>query len=248
MVLQNNTILITGGSSGIGLELARQLTEKQNTVLICGRTLSKLKRAKEEIPSLHYRQCDISKSEECEKLRNWVQADHPECNILINNAAIVTRKNFYEDDEAIQHAESEIATNLMAPIRLSKLFFPILEENKQPGIINITTGLAFVPRTTYPFYCATKAALHSFTKVLRSQSKERNITISEVMFPVVDTPWHEGNVPSIAISPEEAVSEMIDYLEKGNEEIHVGKVKLLYGLSRIAPNFAFKKLNKLASQ
>lgn len=248
MDLKNNTILITGGSSGVGLELARQLTKKQNTVLICGRTLNKLERAKEEIPSLHYLQCDISKQEECEKLRNWVQTDHPKCKILINNAAIVTRKNFYEDDEAIQHAESEIATNLMAPIRLSKLFHPVLQPNKQAAIINITTGLAFVPRATYPFYCATKAALHSFTQVLRSQSEGRNINITEVMFPVVDTPWHNGNPPKIAITPEEAVSEMISYLEKGKEEIHVGKVKLLHVLSRIAPNFAFKKLNNLASQ
>lgn len=248
MDLRNNTILITGGSSGIGLELARQLSGKANDILICGRTLSKLKQAKREIPSLHFLQCDISRPDECEKLRNWVQTDHPECNILINNAAIVTRKNFYEDDEAIQHAESEIATNLIAPIRLSKLFCPILEKNKQPVIINITTGLAFVPRATYPYYCATKAALHSFTKVLRSQSKDRNIKITEVMFPAVDTPWHEGNPPKIAITPGQAVGEMIRKLEKGKEEIHIGKVKLLYLLSRVAPNVAFKKLNSLAEK
>lgn len=248
MVLQNNTVLITGGSSGIGLELARQLSKKRNKILVCGRTLCKLERAKKEIPSLHYLQCDISKPEECEKLRNWVQTDHAECNILINNAAIVTRKNFYKDEKAIRHAESEIATNLMAPIRLAKLFSAVLQQNKQPSIINITTGLAFVPRATYPFYCATKAALHSFTKVLRSQSQGRNITISEVMFPVVDTPWHDGNPPKIAITPEEAVAEMISELEKGKEEIHVGKVKLLYLLSRIVPNLAFKKLNSLAEQ
>lgn len=248
MDLQNNTILITGGSSGIGRELARQLSKKGNKILICGRTLHKLKQTKQEISTLHFLQCDISKPDECEKLRNWVQRDHPNCNILINNAAIVTRKNFYEDDEAIPHAEQEIATNLMAPIRLTKILYPILRKHSQPAIINITTGLAFVPRATYPFYCATKAALHSFTKVLRSQSKDRNITIKEVMFPVVDTPWHNGNPPKIAITPEEAVSEMLNKLEKGREEIHVGKVKLLHVLSRIAPNFAFKKLNRLSEK
>lgn len=110
MDLQNNTILITGGSSGIGLELARQLFDK-NTILICGRTLEKLERSKEEIPSLHLLQCDISKPEECEKLRNWIQTEHPECNMLVNNAAIVHRKNFFEDEEAIEHAELEIATS-----------------------------------------------------------------------------------------------------------------------------------------
>lgn len=247
MNLQNNTILITGGNSGIGLELARQLSEK-NKILICGRTLKKLEAAKKEIPSLHFLQCDISKPEECVKLRNWIQSQHPECNILINNAAIVTRENFFEDDEAVEHAGAEIATNLMAPIRLTKLISPILEKNVQPKIINITTGLAYIPRPDYPFYCATKAALHSFTKVLRVQSENRSIQIIEVMFPAVDTPWHDGNPPSIAISPEEAVAEMIRKLEKDEEEIHVGKVKLLYLLSRFAPNFAFKKLNSLANK
>ena len=247
MDLQNNTILITGGSSGIGLELARQLSEK-NTILICGRTLTKLERVKKMIPTLHFLQCDISKPEECEKLRNWIQSEHPGCNVLINNAAIVTRENFFEDEEAIQHAESEIATNLLAPIRLSKLLAPILEKNKHPRIINITTGLAYVPRTDYTFYCATKAALHSFSKVLRDQSKRTNVKILEVLLPVVDTPFHDGNPPSIAISPKEAVDEMIDKLETGKEEIHIGKVKLLYLLSRIAPNFAFKKLNSLANK
>lgn len=227
MNLQNNTILITGASSGIGLEMARQLTPK-NKILICGRTLEKLEAAKQEIPSLYFLQCDISKPGECEKLRHWKKSDHPECNILVNNAAIATRKNFYEDDEAIEHAESEIAANFMGPVRLSKLITPILERNSPPKIINITTGLAYVPRATYPFYCAAKAALHCFTKVLRSQSKNRSNKIIEVMFPAVDTPWHDGNPPSIAISPEEAVAEMIHELEKGTEEIRVGKVKPLY--------------------
>lgn len=248
MVFQNHTILITGGSSGIGLEMARQFSNKNNKVLICGRTLKKLESAKEEIPSLHYLQCDISKPEECEKLRYWIETQHPECNILINNAAIVTRRNFYEDEDAIKNAEAEIATNLRAPIRLSKRFAPVLEKNGKPAIINITTGLAYVPRATYPFYCATKAALHSFTKVLRSQSENRNIKIIEVLFPVVDTPWHDGHPPAIAIAPEEAVDEMVRELEKGKVEIRVGKVKLLYILSRIAPNFAFRTLNSLASK
>lgn len=248
MVLQNNTILITGGSSGIGLELAKQLVEKENTVLICSRSIDKLERAKQQIPELHYLQCDISLPEKCEKLRNWVKAEHPDCNILINNAAIVTRKNFYEDEDAMKHAEAEIDTNLVAPIRLSKLLIPVLENNKNSQIINITTGLAYVPRTSYTFYCATKAALHSFTQVLRAQSKGRNISISEVLMPVVDTPFHEGNPPSIAVSPNEAVDEMIIELEKERIEIRVGKVKMLYLLARIAPGFAFRMLNRLAIQ
>ncbi|SHF90739.1 uncharacterized oxidoreductase [Fodinibius roseus] len=245
MQLHNNTILITGGSSGIGLELARQLLRQNNNVLVCGRTLEKLRQAHQELPSLHYLQCDVSKSSDCDQLRSWVQENHPDCNILINNAAIVHVENFFQDEDILEKAEAEIQTNLMGPIRLAKLFDPILSHHENSAIFNITTGLVYVPRAIYPFYNATKSALHSFTQVMRSQSENRSVSIIEVLFPAVDTPWHKGNPPDIAISAEEAVTKMIKGIEKGDKEIHVGKAKLLYMLSRIAPKFAFQKLNSL---
>lgn len=248
MVLQNNTILITGGSSGIGFELAKQLLERNNKVLICGRTLGKLQRARKQLPDLHYLQCDVSKPADCKRLYSWIRDEHPDCNILINNAAIVHTGNFYQDENIVEKASAEIKTNLLAPIRLSKLLAPILLSNENPAIINITTGLVFVPRTIYPFYNATKAALHSLTQVLRAQSKQLSVDIIEVQFPAVDTPWHKGSPPRIAISAEEAVMGMIKGIKKGKEEIRVGKATLLYLLFRIAPKFAFRKLNALTNQ
>lgn len=245
MVLQHKTVLITGGSSGVGLELAKKLLERKNKVLICGRSLEKLLRAKKQLPDLYYLQCDLSRLSDCERLQNWVREEHPDCNVLINNAAIVHAENFFHDDEILEKAEAEIQTNLMAPIRLSKLFVPILNNNDHPAIITITTGLVYVPRSMYPFYNATKAALHSFVQVLRSQSTETQIDVIEVQLPAVDTPWHQGNPPDIAIPVEEAVRKMIKGIEHGDNEVRVGKVKLLYLLSRIAPNFAFRKLNSL---
>lgn len=245
MVLQNNTVLITGGSSGIGLELAQRLIERNNKVLICGRTPEKLQRARQKLPEIKYLQCDISKPSDCERLRDWVLEEHPDCNVLINNAAIVHVEDFFQDDDILDKADAEIQTNLLAPIRLSKLFAPILSNNKNPAIITITTGLVYVPRTIYPFYNATKSALHSFVQVLRSQSSDSPIDIIEVQFPAVDTPWHQGNPPDIAISVKEAVGKMIQEVEKGNMEVRVGKVKLLYLLSRLAPKLAFRKLNSL---
>jgi len=167
MTLQNNTVLITGGSSGIGYGLAKQLIKQKNRVLICGRSMDKLEKAKRLFPDLHYLQCDISKEDECNKLARWVSNEHPDCNTLINNAAIVHTDHFLDDDHILEKADAEVQTNLMGPIRLSKLFIPILQKNNSPKIINITTGLVYVPRATYPFYNATKAALHSFTQVLR---------------------------------------------------------------------------------
>jgi short-subunit dehydrogenase involved in D-alanine esterification of teichoic acids len=122
----------------------------------------------------------------------------------------------------------------------------LFKTQNKSSIINITTGLIYAPRAVYPIYNATKAALHSFTQVLRYQTSQLPIEIIEVMMPVVATPWHKGDVPKIAISPERAVSEMIPKIESGRKEIRIGKVQLLYVLSRIAPGFAFKKINQIS--
>lgn len=245
MTLQNHTVLITGGSSGIGLELAKRLTKLNNQVLICGRSADKLEETQKQLPSVQYLQCDISNAGECEKLAEWVRRYHPKCNILVNNAAIAHPENFYEGEDMLDKAGAEIQTNLMAPIRLSKLLAPVLLANENPAIINITTGLVYAPRILYPFYNATKAGLHAFTQVLRAQSQGSGVRVTEVLMPVVDTPWHKTPPPDIAISPQQAVEGMLKGLKKGKSEVRVGKVKLLYLLFRLAPGLAFKKINSL---
>lgn len=245
MNLQHQTILITGGSSGLGLEMAVKLIAKQNKVLICGRSAEKLDEIKIENPELEVFQCDLAKKEDCERLAEWVTKNFPECNILINNAAIVYRTNFHTDDEAIAKAEHEFHVNFLAPLILTKLLLPVLRQNQSPAIINITTGLIYAPKSAYSFYNATKAALHAFTQTLRLQMRNTGVSVTEVMFPAVNTPWHKGNPPSIAIEPREAVEEMISKLEKGKPEIRIAGVKILYLLSRIAPGFAIKKINQL---
>jgi uncharacterized oxidoreductase len=225
--------------------LARVLIEKGNKVLICGRSSEKLDEAKQKLSSVHTFPCNIAIISECEKLLEWVRTSPSECNVLINNAAIVHNTKFMDDDKMIAKAGQEIQTNLMAPIVLSKLFLPLLRKNKSSAIINITTGLVYAPRVTYPIYNATKAGLHAFTQVLRHQLQQTSVDVIEVMMSVVDTPWHKGNPPKSAITTEKAVAEMITKLEKGETEIRIDKVKLLYILSRIAPPFAFRKINQI---
>lgn len=242
MRLDEQTILITGGSSGIGLMLAKCLS-KRNTVIICGRSLKKLDEAKKLVPEVDTFQCDISCGGEREKLFRYLKTKHPSFSVLINNAAIVHKTDFKTDDDIVAKAESEISTNLIAPIALSKAF---LSNAVHPvAIINITTGLVYAPRAVYPIYNATKAALHSFTQVLRHQLKNTCIRVIEVMMPVVDTPWHKGSAPQIAISPEKAVNEMMVELGKGKLEIRVGAVKILHILARLVPGLAFRMINRI---
>jgi len=244
MRLQDNSILITGGSSGIGLELAEKFIQKGNKVLICGRTRSKLESAKEKVPKIITFQSDLSTENGRRGLFEWVHQEHPDCNVLINNAALVHRTSFKDDDRMQEKALLEIQTNLIAPIALSKHFLPLLEQKENAAIINITSGLAYTPKADYPIYNATKAGLHSFTKTLRMQLHKQRIRVVEVLMPVVDTPWHEGKVPKMAISSEQAVGEMLEGLTKNKDEIRVGKVRLLYWINRISPKIASKVINR----
>jgi uncharacterized oxidoreductase len=245
MNLKNNTVLITGGSSGIGFELSKLLIQKGNTVIICGKSNEKLLAAKKAEPKLIIYQCDLSDSTECIDFVNRIIENHPKLNILINNAAIVNKIDFLTNEKALEFAETEYQTNLLAPIRLTKLLHNIISSNESPAIINITTGLIYAPRVIYPFYNSSKSALHSFTQTLRIRLKDEKTEVIEVMFPAVDTPWHKGTPPKIAIAVEDAVAQMIKGLEKGKPEIRVGGVKILYLMSRIAPWFAIKKINSI---
>jgi uncharacterized oxidoreductase len=245
MQLQNNTVLITGGSSGIGLELSRVLIRKGNRVIICGKSNEKLQSAKEAEPELITRQCDLSDKRNCIAFTTWIKENHPELNILVNNAAIVNRVDYLKGENTLELMENEYQTNLLAPIRLIQLLYSILSKNESPSIINISTGLIYAPRVIYPFYNSSKSALHSFTQTLRLALQHEKTRVVEVMFPAVNTPWHQGNPPNIAISPEDAVNEMIKGLEKDKNEIRVGGTKILYLMSRIAPGFALKKINSI---
>lgn len=245
MTIQNNTILITGGSSGLGLQMARVFLERGNTVIICSRSTEKLRQAKLALPKLITYECDIADRMACEEMVAWLTRQFPSLNMLINNAAIVHKEDFVQGESIIEKLYQEVSTNFLAPVVLIKLLYPLLIRQTNAHIINVATGLVYIPRTVYPFYNSTKAALHAFTKVLRQQLKDSPVKVTEVLFPAVATPWHNGAPPRIAITPERAVHEMVQQLEACKSEIRIGKVKLLYILSRIAPAFAFKRLNAL---
>jgi uncharacterized oxidoreductase len=187
MKLNGNTILITGGGSGIGLALAKRFAKAGSQVVICGRREEQLELAKKETPALHAVVGDISTESGRETLFKQVSQEFPELNVLINNAGIQNRPPPLIEQQDWRKHSLEIATNLEAPIHLSMLFLPHLLKKKDPSLINVTSGLAFAPISLMPTYCMTKAALHSFTLSLRHQLKATPVQVIELIPPAVNT-------------------------------------------------------------
>ncbi len=187
MKLTGNTVLITGGATGIGLALAKRLVRAGNSVAICGRRVEVLKAAKAKQPELSIYAVNLAFEEDRKQIISRVITDLPAFNILINNAGIQNRPpKLTEAQDWTTHA-SEIATNLNAPIHLSMLAIPHLLTKPRAQIVNITSGLAFQPIASMATYCATKAGLHSFTQSLRWQLKDTHIRVVEIAPPAVQT-------------------------------------------------------------
>jgi len=224
MELAGSTVLITGGGSGIGYALARQLVSHDCRVIICGRRREQLEKARRELPELSSIECDVSSEAGRLSLFSRVTKKFPRFNILINNAGIQHRPPpFTQRQDWISH-RTEIATNFDAPLHLSMLFIPHLLEQTHGAIINISSGLAFKPLSFMPTYCATKAALHSFTISLREQLKATPIKVVEVIPPIVKTDLggkglHDGGVHAD------------DFANHVVKQLHAGQTEIGYGMT-----------------
>jgi uncharacterized oxidoreductase len=229
MNLSNNKILITGGASGIGLGLTERFVQENNTVIICGRRKAALKEVAEKFPSVITKVCDIANEAERLELYNWVVANHPDVNVLVNNAGIQNWMNV-QDDDFYKKASDEISINIAAPIHLTTLFLGLKSLNT---IMNVTSGLAFVPLSKVPVYCATKAFFRSFTLSLRHQLKSTGTEVIEIIPPALNT-----DLGGKGIHDEHpAVS---DFIESIFKQLKDGKVELTFGTSesRAAANNA----------
>ncbi|MDD5051687.1 MAG: SDR family NAD(P)-dependent oxidoreductase [Sulfuricurvum sp.] len=245
--MENNTILITGGASGIGYELAKQLCEK-NTVIITGRNQARLEKAKHELKNIHIFKSDVADPQEIVALYEMISKSFPRLNILINNAGISKKINMHDEHDFI-HLTQEINTNLSGVIYMCNQFLPLLKRQKTAAIINVSSALAFVPLSITPVYCATKAALHSFTRSLRIQLKNTPIKVIELMPAGTETPlldeFEQSEKDKIPIMPASQVVKIaIKKIGAGVVEIRTGQSNALKMMSRIAPNFALNMLNK----
>jgi len=244
-----NTILITGGATGIGFSLAQEFVKAGNEVIICGRRENKLEEAKRKLPQIHTKACDLSKEEERKELYEWVRSNFENINILVNNAGIQRSIDFKKGTDELFGGEDEIETNLKAYIHLSAYFIPIFLKRKEAAIINVSSGLCFVPLAIMPVYCATKAAVHSFSMSLRHQLRDTSIKVFEIIPPTVDTELDRGaraqrEQQERGIPPAEVAKASINALGKNEYEVAIGMAQNLRTGSRNNPEQAFQNLNK----
>jgi uncharacterized oxidoreductase len=242
MKVSGNAILITGGASGIGLALARRFYDRDNEVLICGRREDTLLEAKGEMPSVHTIVCDISESSERERLVHWAIEQCPGVNVLINNAGI-QRSVDVTRTEDWQQTKSEIAINLEAPIHLTQLLYPHLSTMRDPAIVNVTSGLSFVPLASVPVYSATTAALHSFTLSLRRQLHDTVFDVVEIIPPAVDTDLQAPGLHTFGVNVDEFADHVFEELEKGEIEIAYGTALRGSRASREELDVMFRQMN-----
>jgi uncharacterized oxidoreductase len=246
MRTRDNTVLITGGSAGIGLATAKAFVTAGNTVIVCGRDQVRLERAKEAVPGIHTIRCDVTRDDELADLLARVQSDFPRLNTLINNAAVMHFYDFAESLGVPERIEDEVYTNLLAPLKLTSLLLPVLQQQAAAAIIIVSSGLAYVPVANVAVYCATKAALHSFSHSLRHRLKKTSIKVFELLPPPVDTDLARVlRMPKIPA--EQVAKELLRGLERDRYEVRVGMVKSLHMVSQLAPLLTERMLNKAFS-
>ena len=220
MNITSNKILITGGASGIGLGLTEQFIKENNTVIICGRRAAVLKGAADKFPSVITRVCDLSVEAERIALFEWVLEEHGDLNVLVNNAGIQQWMNM-DDADFYQRAKEEINTNIEAPVHLASLFITLPSLNT---IINVTSGLSFVPLSKVPVYSATKAFFHSFSISLRHLLKPKHIEVIEMIPPALNTDLGGKGI-------HDAAPPVSDFIEAIFQQLKEGKTTLSFGFS-----------------
>ncbi|MET4142055.1 SDR family NAD(P)-dependent oxidoreductase [Pedobacter sp. UYP1] len=246
MELKGKTILITGGTAGMGLEATKQFLEAGCKVVVTGRSQDKLDAAKKKYPSITAIKSDSSKAEDGKSLFDQIEKLGG-IDILYNNAGIMTSATNYGNpsDKHFQNAEAEININYLGVIRTNNLFMDMLKSRKAAAIINVSSFLSYVPMNGSPTYCASKAAVRFYTVSLREHLKmiNSNVKVFELLPPVVATEMTEGFEGVSKMSPEDLVKGLISGLKNNKYTIRMGLTKLVYFLHRLSPALAHKILN-----
>jgi len=248
MDLNKSTVLITGGSNGIGLEFAKQLMQLGARVIITGRDSAKLQKVRKQFPDISIIKSDLNDVKEIEALYDRITEEFPELNIIINNAGIMRSEELFDETVNLENVVDEINTNFIGTVRMIHQFLPHLALKDSSAIVNITSGLAYIPFTISPLYCGTKAGVHIYSQALRLQLKHTSVKVFEVAPPKTDKPLQtaiaEKQNANGAMRVEDMVRVAIKGILKDRFEINPGLSKVMKLMSRIAPGFFTKLINR----
>jgi uncharacterized oxidoreductase len=255
MNIAGNNILITGGATGIGLGLAERFLKAGSQVTVCGRREAALREAQAKNPDLKIRVCNVGSPDQRIKLMEWAKAEKRGFNVLVNNAGIQRRGVNLAETEDWEAIHQEIAINLEAPIHLARLFVEYLSKQREPAaaaspagvtpaIINVTSGLAFVPLAMVPVYCATKAALHSFTLSLRHHLAKTPIKVIEIIPPAVNTDLGGPGLHDFGVPIDEFSDAVFSRLKGDELEIAYGFAQKSSRASRQELDGMFEQMNQ----
>ena len=248
MKIDKNTILITGGSAGLGYALAEEFVKLGNRVIITGRNIKKLKHAQKTLKDIDIFQCDNSQYSDIEKLSDFLHHKYKNLNIIINNAGIMHTMNLLDHNSDVDIAE-EIDINVKGTLWLTDKLLPLLKENNDTAIVNISSGLAFSPFPVSPIYSASKAAIHSYSLSLRKQLEHIDIKVFELAPPALKTEMFENYDEAdkegvVTMETKDVVKIFIKNFMKDNYEICPGQSKQLRFMGRFMPNFILSQMSK----
>ena len=242
MILKRRNIMLTGGTSGIGRELVR-LLHTDNQLLVVARSETRLDELADAFPGISTFRADLAQPADVEAAAATARSHFDSLDLIINNAAVQFTPTFVEPDFSYASIQQEIAVNFTAVCGLTALLLPELDSGREAAILNVNSGLALVPKTQSAVYCATKAAVNSFSQALRNQLEDTQIRVFQAFMPLVDTPMTEGRGTG-KLSAAEAATAMLRGLERGIEDHDIGKVRVLRLLSRFAPGLARKIMKR----
>lgn len=246
MKLTGKTILITGGGSGIGLELTKQLSAMENTVIISGRNAAKLERAK-LLYGVDTLVSDVTSPRDQEALLALVAERYGHLDLLINNAGIMQSFDFGYDENTLDKVQAEIDINATAPLLLTSRALSLLRKGTEPAVLFVGSGVCYVAMPATPVYTGTKAFIHHAAQALRVQLAPEGISVFEVLPPVVATNMAKslksGNFK--LMPPADLVQHIIQGLKSGQQEMHVGQSKQIALMSRLFPKFLFRQFAKV---
>ncbi|HZE85006.1 MAG TPA: SDR family NAD(P)-dependent oxidoreductase [Puia sp.] len=238
-----NTVLITGGSAGIGLEMAKLFDKKGNHVIITGRNEARLKAAAAQLKNVTPILSDVSADADVTALVDRIGRDFPDLNILINNAGKAFVHRLDSDSDGFGKAEQEMLTNYLSIIRLNERLLPLLKGKKEAAIVNVSSIVAIVPHYLTTTYGPSKAALHSYTLSLRHALRDTAVKVFELMPPLVDTEFSQEIGGSNGIAPSAVAEDLLNALENDRYEIHTGNTAGIYQLYLSSPDAAFQAMN-----